>query len=70
MATAPLTSGTPAQQLFARKHDDLVNFAPKQKPVELQAEPEQANSTTDVTPAKAVVNTSGQVTGTTINTTA
>lgn len=71
MATAPLTSGSPAQHLFARKHDELVSFAPKQKLPELKAEPEQQeNSGIEAVQAKAVVNTSGQITGTTINTSA
>lgn len=70
MATAPIPSGTPASHLFARKHDDLVNFSPKQKPADLRAEPEQPSSPIDAVQSKAVVNTSGQITGTTINTSA
>lgn len=71
MATAPLTSGSPAQQVLARKQDDAVSFAPKQKLAALKAEPEQKdNATIEAVQAKAVVNTSGQITGTTINTSA
>lgn len=71
MATAPLTSGSPAQQLLARKQDDTVSFAPKQKPAALKAEPEQKDSSAiEAAQAKAVVNSSGQITGTTINTSA
>lgn len=72
MATAPLTSGTPAQHLLARKNDDQVSFAPKQKLAQLQAEPESEPTTSPINAdqPKAVVNTSGQVTGTTINTSA
>lgn len=77
MATAPITPGsfsqTQTQSLFAKKNDDqVVNFAPKQRLPELSANEENnsAAAAVDAAQPKQVVNTSGQVIGTTINTTA
>lgn len=68
MAIAPSSSGSSAQHIANHKNDDPISFAPKKKQLELKAEPEPATSAIDAVQAKPVVNSSGQITGTKINT--